>query len=856
MKHNIRLAALLAGASAIAFSSVHAQETAAADEDERQLDRVVVTGSFIRRAQQQDTPSPLSVVDRADIEAEGVVTSSDIVRNLTINTGSEFNTNAFSQRITAGTSQINLRGLGLNSTLTLLNGKRQVISASASNGGASFVDINSLVPLIAVERIETLKDGAAALYGSDAVAGVANFITRDEFTGLELQADYQAVTDGGSDDTSISALFGTSDDRSHLIAAVSWLDRTPLSFSERDYAVNAEVSGLGQPGALIPLANIGTPPGAPVTSPDCPTGTVIGTCPFNISRYFNLVAEENRFQGYTQFKYDLTSTTEFTADFGFARNRVTQSNSPSFPLLNFPVVPADNPGNFVGVPGVFLGRPIGEDGDPIIARTDNDTWRGSLGLDGEFNESWNWSLGFAYGENKFSFLFPDILIDRFGAALAGQGGPNNDQFFDIGASTANGPALISDILGDSVRDGVSDLFVYDALVTGELPIALGGGNIGVAVGAQYRDESLAVDQDDDSNAFNFAFVQGGNDFRGSRETSAFFAELSLPLTDALEVQLAGRYEDAGGDLDTFDPKLAVLWRPSDQLSLRGSFGTSFRAPTLFQAFGESTTLETINDPINPGPPVFIAVVTEGDETLKPEEAENFNLGATFSPSDWLTLNIDYWSFDFTDVIVQENAQALVNAAAAGDPDAGPKVVRNAGSGLIAAINPNFINASSIETNGLDFSAVAAWDDFSVKGELTQILTYDLQAVSGGATIDGAGNRNSTNFASAAPETRANLSLNWSPGIHSLTGTLRYIGAYDNDDADGFGDEIDAFASVDLQYSADLSGLTGLGEGTTFTLGANNVFDEDPPFVASAQGYDPTVHDPRGRMVYVRLTQSF
>ncbi|MCG8506826.1 MAG: TonB-dependent receptor plug domain-containing protein, partial [Sphingomonadales bacterium] len=197
------------------------------DIDTDTLEQVTITGTFIRRKGQADSASPISVLGSEDLSAIGAQTVADITQTLTINTGAENSPDAFTQNGTTGTESINLRGLGLASTLILLNGKRQVVSGGVPNTGVNFVDTASLVPSIAIDRIDILKDGAAALYGSDAVAGVVNFFTRDNFEGLELSADYRAVAGtGDSSDIKIQGLVGGGNDRAHVIAAVSYLDRS------------------------------------------------------------------------------------------------------------------------------------------------------------------------------------------------------------------------------------------------------------------------------------------------------------------------------------------------------------------------------------------------------------------------------------------------------------------------------------------------------------------------------------------------------------------------------------------------------------------------------------------------------
>ena len=223
-----------------------------------------MTGSFIRRTNQADLASPLTTVGSSNIAEIGAQNIGDITQTLTINTGAQNNPDAFTQGGTTGTSNINLRGLGLQSTLVLLNGHRQVLSAQQTNDGISFVDTNSLLPLIAIDRLEILTDGASALYGSDAVAGVANFITVTNFDGVRFSTDYQFHTPGGQsqDDFRIEGLAGKTWDRGSVLVAASWFDRSELTTAERRLSplFGPDASALGNPGAFFLLP----PPGSPL----------------------------------------------------------------------------------------------------------------------------------------------------------------------------------------------------------------------------------------------------------------------------------------------------------------------------------------------------------------------------------------------------------------------------------------------------------------------------------------------------------------------------------------------------------------------------------------------------------------
>jgi outer membrane cobalamin receptor len=217
------------------------------------IEEVVVTGSYIRRTT-ADSPSPLSVVSRADIENIGAVEISDIVNRMTYNTGSTNSNNSFSGGDnSSGETNINLRNLGLGSTLVLLNGRRN-LAGNTDSGGNAYVNTAIMTPTIAIERIEVVKDGASALYGSDAVAGVVNFITRDNFEGAEVQGRFSSDQESWKqDDSQIAAIWGTSGDRGSITVSAEYLDRKELKIDDRwdDYG-RSGVSTLGNPSTFIP----------------------------------------------------------------------------------------------------------------------------------------------------------------------------------------------------------------------------------------------------------------------------------------------------------------------------------------------------------------------------------------------------------------------------------------------------------------------------------------------------------------------------------------------------------------------------------------------------------------------------
>jgi outer membrane receptor protein involved in Fe transport len=331
----------------------------------------------------------------------------------------------------------------------------------------------------------------------------------------------------------------------------------------------------------------------------------------------------------------------------------------------------------------------------------------------------------------------------------------------------------------------------------------------------------------------------------------------------MNLQLAGRYEDYGDGVSSTDPKASFLWRPNLRFSLRASAGTSFRAPSLFQAFGTQTTLAELIDP-NVGNPQFFPVRTQpspGGEPLQPEEADVLNFGVSYEITENFELGIDYWSFDYANVIIEQNPQALLNAAALGNPQAQSQVIRDGGSGLLLRVDSFYDNASALETDGLDLSIVYDVDTASgaslrVGAEATYIASYDIEDPQAGL-IDGVGTRNFANFGTSTPEWRINTFFNWQRERHGVNVFLRFIDSYVDDQVDlgqgpAFFRDVDSHLTVDAQYTLSLRAENA----PALTFGAINLFDEDPPRVATSGGYDSKVHDPRGRLLYARATFRF
>lgn len=925
------LAAILAGTTSLAMTApVLAQE----------VDEVIVTGSHIKKKSQFDSASPISTIDQAEIDTTGFTTTSELIRWMPYNTGSENQANALTQGGTPGTSNINLRGLGLGSTLVLINGRRQTVSSGVANRGDTFVDINAMMPMIMVERLETLKDGASAVYGSDAVAGVVNFITRDNFEGMEIRYDKTFTTRGDDhNDDTIALIFGAGNDRSHVTVAASFLDRKGMHTTDRDFPYET-LSSFGNPGSFKPL---GVPligfAGVFNADPECgvhsvtsvgpvPTGTPNETlCFYDFGPNYSLVPDETRAQFFVTASHDVNEYVNFFGEFGLSRNYGKGGYSSSFPNLAFPIISAAHPGNPYGVDVAWRGRAIGDGaGTPGSSRYNNEwddvTTRFVVGMKGQypFLETWDYEISYGYSENLRNGTAGDQSVDRMGLALNGLGGKGCNPLTDapgdpgclwfnpFGTSITAAPGdpeynsqeIMDFITTTNFASATTDLWTADAIVSGDV-IDLPAGTLQAAFGYQYREESRNNIESSESNLFDLAFLIGGEDGSAKRKVNAFFGELAVPILDSdsmgtLDLELAARYTNYEGSGNSTDPKVALLYRPMENLSIRASYGTSLRAPTLFQAGIDQTSLNAVLDGIT-GSLAFLGETTAFNPNLDPEEATTYGAGFTYtfdqSVLEGLTVGLDYYRVEYENLLSAGNGQAIVSAQGAAwaaalcpalpvvalapgacfDIATDPTVVRDfdpvTGNGSLVPfrIFVERFNAASAETDGVDLNAAYSYDTeygtFGIRNETTFVNSFEFQATSTSPVLEGAGNRNMDSpIARSIPEWRSNTNISWLQGNHSANLIVRYISGYDDGRTTGTVEEIDSWTTLDVQYAYNLSDWTGLDGDTVLTVGSNNVLDEDPPFVASNVsggndfGYDVKVHDPRGRMVYFRIAQSF
>ena len=878
---------LLASGVLLANAAV-AQDSASGD-----IEEVVITGSYIKGTG-TDEASPVEVLNNDYIQKSGAITVAELTQKLAVSTGAETNPDSFTSGELQGTTNVNLRGLGLTSTLVLINGKRQTLAAAVANDGSVFVD-TSTVPMAALERVEILKEGATATYGSDAVAGVVNFILRDEFEGFEMSAGYQTTATSSQDTFDVSMLGGWESGGTNYVVAASFQQQDPLSSAERDYTTINAASTLGRSFLSLAPGNVGTGAYAGTynlleTIPDAnceANGGVPGSgfvpagafdavygglptgggakCGFLYGPRFNLVNDEERTNLYASMKRDMSNGVSMKAELGFVKNEVFDNpQSPSYPNLAFPTILPGQAGSPFSGPVRWYGRPLGSEAPSPIAPRNSETIRASIDFAGSFSNDWDWNASLTYSENDREGYQPDTFKSRLEDALAGVGGASGTETFNIFDPSQNSAALIDYISARTYTNRVTELLVGDLVVSGSW-IEMPGGTSSVAYGAQWRSEGYKVDRNDiytqspdpatgELQDVDLIFLGGGAPVDVSRDAVAVFAEANLPMSESIELSVAGRYEALDTD-NSLDSKISLRWQMADDLVFRASGSTAFREPSLVQLNNVGTGLQGLVDPLSgSSSALFIRVRAEGNQNLKPEQSTNTNLGLVWSPSDNLDMRVDYWKFNYKDVITVENAQGKLND----DPD-GDFVSRI--DGVLNGMLVSYINAAKVNTDGVDVAVdwnipAGGAGDFGLRLAATQFFKYEIPTASG--TKDVVGLFNHDNFVRSMPKTKWNLTADWENGNHKLAAVIYNTSSYRTEravpasaQAMGFSDSIGSWTTIDLQYSYNF--MMGGTEGV-ITLGGKNITDEEAPRVYDAANfsYDPKQHDPRGQMWYGRV----
>lgn len=849
----------------------------AAAQTPQKIEKIEVTGSNIKRVD-TETVAPVQVITREDIEKTGKLTIGEVLRELPSNTGNSFN-ETFTNSFSPGSSGISLRGLGQKTTLVLINGRRMANYGFAQNLQDTFVDLNS-IPNSAIDRVEILKDGASAIYGADAVAGVVNIILRKDFRGVELGGILGTSAQGGMNEyrTSITAGMGDlAKDRFNVLGVVDYLHRDLLTWSERDWTKSGDFTQFPG-GALsgwssgVGTLQVGAGPngfGGRLALNPCPPGSAqrpvgdfdgrrLGTvCARNVTDFLTLFPESDRIGFLARGSFEFSPTLSMFGEANYSKNKSFQKFTAAF----VPTSQVDQTNGLTVTTNVVL--PVGHPNNPTAAARilqyafyefggrdsdiETDAGRAMLGFKGNLGK-WDWEAAGGAARSKTEQINYN-RVNRFLLTPA----------FIASYNFSNPNLAASEALRITPRREATSKLTFADIKTSTEIAQLPAGPLGFAAGFEYRRESLQ-DRPDDLISTGAVLGQGGTSTDGSRNSKAVFAELSIPILKNLEGQLAARRDDYSDFGSKTSPKGGLKWTITKEFLVRATTSRGFRAPTLPEASpSRATFFTTVFDPVNQG--FFtIAGTVASNPNLKPETSKSDNIGFVFEPTKDLNMSLDYYRINLKDVI-QIPIQYTVNLYARGGTDPNRRVTRDA-NGTLLAVSDQYLNLDFQETSGLEFDLNYSFPLMNGKFTLTSnygyVKYFKVPEEPNGRPTDVV-DLNSGDFTSAVPRHKGRLSGTYKKADWTGTVTYRYVHSMDQNAA---GTPVRAGgtppnARVGSFYEVDLFAAYEGIKNLRLTAAVQNALNRRPPYdPAYGSGIDFTQYDGRGRFYTLGASYSF
>jgi len=865
--------------------------------------RVEVTGSAIKRLD-TETPLPVQIITREDIAKSGVTSAAEIMAQVAANVGGltdgiSINVGGVDQR---GFNAANLRGLGTSSTLVLLNGRR--MANFASPGNDSGVDLNN-IPSAAIERVEVLLDGASAIYGTDAIGGVINFITRRDYAGGEVSVYAGATQHGGAGKREASLAKGIGDyakdgynlfgvlglqqtdalrssqrgfikdfdiphTLGHLLSSRTWPANIKVSWDQLDQLIAAGYKYTGDQ-RLINLKNPDCNPPASVSTP-----TGIGgpdACSYDYMQDTELYPSGSKVGFLGRGSLALGGDWQLFGELMLnrARTKYVASANPTtiddLPVSLSPDLVA------AGLDGTFQARLRMSEAGPRTSTTTSDAQRWLIGasgtafgwdIDGAFNHSVNRAID--------AYTHGYVLYTPFiNAVLAG-----NINLF--GPSNAAGQAVYANHqVNDKSRVSVGVMDSVDAKFSRAVA-KLDGGDAMLAVGGEFRHERVNFTP---SALLLSNEIMGDRDPEGipiqatsnSRRVAAVYAELDAPFTKTVKGDFAVRYDRYQGVGGTTNPKAGLSWLATPGTMFRGSFGTGFRAPTvseLYRPTQYSSIASILPDPV-------YCALNDNDYSvcadqwpaeyrsnphLKPERSRQFSLGAVLQPDRNFSMSADWWSIRKRDLISNLGEDVILK-----DPEKYANLItRNddPDDPYITNIVMQLDNRGQERASGIDFVAdlkhiKAPVGEFSAHFTGTWMLSSQVQT---GNDTPFVSNLDKFVNDKVVQRWRHRVSMDWDLAPWSVTLANTWSSSYeDQNSAIDTNDGSVVKPNHVKAYSIwDLSGSVELSPKAKLRAGVQNLFDTTPPFSNQAyffiSGYDPSYTDPRGRFFYASVEYKF
>ena len=908
---------------------ISAQTTATSPADTTDepvlLEEYNVTGSNIPRTAEEDI-LPISSFRSEDFQVIGAATVSEILetipysQNITIN---ETETGANGAR--GDVTTINLRNLGSGRSLVLINGRRMAAhGVTPGTPPVAFVNLSS-IPAAAIEQIEVLRDGASAIYGSDAIGGVLNTRLKRDYTGTDLSVRF-SFSDPSRLQTNLNLAsgFDFNEGKSNATVILSYYKRDPLMAPDRPYSAVADnrplapepwasfsrldresssspwgrYTAVDDEGKSVRVTGVTANNGRFYIDPDTNavrSGTGSAAI-WNFQDEGQLIPSTERYSLYSTFDHEINDRLRLFGELSYydAHSQTQAGTTPISQNTDGVVIPKTNYYNPVGTRfyGPGTANPDGIARDVVIRNyrpielgprtyeTDSQSIRAVAGVEGSFSENWNFEASALYMRGE---VYQDsqnaMSQSRLTASLA-RSDPNAMNPF--GGPRVNPASVIDTFRITAWDEGIGTLGALDAHVNGEL-LDLPGGPLAMAAGVAYRREEMSQRNDSFGLADDIIAQSEQIDVDASRNVYAGYAEVLVPiigrdnratLFHSMELRLAGRYEDFGKE-DTFKPGIGLSWALTDWLMFRTSYNEGFRAPAVSELFQPQRGRRNfLFDPARDGQEdasdtVSKLVITGGNPDLQPEESEAFNIGVVVDvkPIRGLSFSVDVYDIQQTDRIDNPNPQTELNLDAvlwANGGGSNARVTREAQTpadvalnipGKLLFVSGTYQNLASRDVAGVDTTVMYRVPETSL-GRFT--LRAEASYTSKLETVDAEGNFSDLIRQTANPHWKGTGSLNWSKGNWSAGALMQHTSDYEdagNYDIDGVPWIIDSWTTFNLNVGYAFR--SGLLEGMSLRVGANNVLDEEPPLVVSiADSYDSSYHDPRGRTWWVQADYRF
>jgi iron complex outermembrane receptor protein len=903
------MVSMCAYVAALSMPAMAQQAPAASASDAPELQEIVVTGSMIKRPA-AETAEAITILKADALKDQGVVNVEQVMNTLT-SAAPTVNIAANVGSFSGGGTYANLRHLGNGSTLVLLDGQR--VANNAFNGNA--VDLSG-IPFSAIDSVQVLREGASALYGSDAIAGVINFITKKDYQGLEVQGNFDRPQETGGSSGQADLIFGHGDlasDGYNLMITGNYSKQQELRATQRAFSAEGFDPAAGIPNTNNPGSWPGSfadangnlwQSGYPACVGNPQLTTAFGNCAYRYSAATDLLPESHEASGMVAFTKALPANNQLQVQYFYTQSEVNGYSGPMFYEFQMnpasPYYPKASQLTCIPSQSVNCGQPVdlADGGLAIWSDPNNSRYGGVLNtaqralvtFSGS-NAGWDYSTDFNYSQNKNNNRWTGGIPNE---AVLAPGGVLSNLINPFGPQSAAGQALInSSYINGVYQLGEDKRWSVDGHASHPLGDAFNAGTPATfAVGATVNGERYTST----TTAYNTLVIAAtgltDSAVEGSRNVQAGYLELDVPITKALDLDLSDR-EDKYSDFGTTNnAKLSVRYQPLDFLTFRGAASTGFRAPTLFQLYSppfltasNSPTMGSGNPFCSPGH--YTAEWTQaicntqglglngGNKTLGPETSENFDLGVIVSPIQDMGITLDYYRIILKNVVQDVPASAIY-----ADPTAlSSYIITNSNGTLTPSvaeanqctpytaptcgyINQNFQNTGKIVTDGFDLSIQylqrTAVGTFHEDLEGTAITQFLEQQYNGGPNTDLVGNQQ-ISLELPAYRWEHNLRVDWTSPESMFGAGLsnRFYSSYIDEYANANGSQ----RKVGSYSLWDAYAVYKPTSKLSVLFGIKNLFDTSPPFTNAqndnfAAGYNSLVADPLLRNFYINLKYIF